>query len=91
LHAAGKRQDGTWKLQFKKVEVVEDGVGTLQRPEFVSRSGRVSHDGKDIGFGTGFGKEGKKGRHGTDGDDSNEDSMISDSMIRVGNEKLTAS
>jgi|688.fasta_scaffold556453_1 hypothetical protein len=24
LHAAGKRQDGTWKLQFKKVEDAED-------------------------------------------------------------------
>ena len=91
MHAAGKRQDGTWKLQFKKVEVVEDVAIKLERPEFGSRSGRASHDGQDIGFGTGFGKEGKKGRNGTYGDDINEDSMISDSMIGVGNEKLTAS
>lgn len=44
LHAAGKRQDGTWKLQFKKVEDAEDNE-KRQKIEFGNRSGGASHDG----------------------------------------------
>lgn len=70
---------------------MDNDVVKLERPQFGLKLSSTSHDGKDIGFGAGFGKEGKKDRLRIDGDDSNEDSMISDSMIGVGNQKLTAS
>lgn len=44
LHAAGKRQDGTWKLQFKKVQVPED-VEIRNILNLEHRSGAASQDG----------------------------------------------
>ena len=41
LYAAGKREDGGWKLQFTKVEI-EEKKETRTRPKFGSRTSRES-------------------------------------------------
>lgn len=92
LHAAGKRTDGTWKLQFSKVELIKDKED-YEKPNFGDDDDEEMYrQGNNLGLGADLNnsKSGKKGRRHSDGDD-NVDSLISDSRANIRDDKLTTS